>query len=527
MSTLTALARAQARMADVAQRVATVRHVHIGTRPMVLVPLALAGEANAPLAALVGDDPATPRLFVVSQPRNRDERFAFAAELASVIVPYVEGFAATTEQVPAERGETRARSLDAPQLVLPNRAGIAFTRLLGRSTRFRRPDGDHPVDPAVPVLGRWLSFLTERAEHPGSCLMLAATEALSLHWASGQSELEDLNLATLLAWIDPPPGVGGAAAAAVGEDPLASPPAGPVTDPGFDNDVLAPLIDAFARTTEAARSESGASAELGHAAVRRARSALERALTGQLLPTWQLVWRALELLRELPAGDHVARRWEADRDAFTGYAAYLRDGGLPQPRRDGAVAAARRLNWLERAQASFAAQRAFDDPLVMAEYRMTGEAFAGQVVAADPGRVSEGAKRRVLRPWITVATADPVLVMPGTVVTSPARRGQKAQVISVTAAVAPGPVHPVMLEAGNGASGPALVALELSGGMGRGLVAPPGSVPEPGERVCYSTLTADYLPIAEFPPPEQTPWTHGGPPAPYEPDDEDAAEDWS
>ena len=163
----------------------------------------------------------------------------------------------------------------------------------------------------------------------------------------------------------------------------------------------------------------------------------------------------------------------------------------------------------------------------MAEYRMTGEAFAGQVVAADPGRVSEGAKRRVLRPWITVATADPVLVMPGTVVTSPARRGQKAQVISVTAAVAPGPVHPVMLEAGNGASGPALVALELSGGMGRGLVAPPGSVPEPGERVCYSTLTADYLPIAEFPPPEQTPWTHGGPPAPYEPDDEDAAEDWS
>ncbi len=257
MSTLTSLARAQARTADVAQRVATVRHVHISERPMVFIPLALAGEASAPLAALIGDDPATPRLLMVNQPRNRDERFVFAAELARVIVAYIEGLATPTEQVPAGRGEVRARSLNAPQLVLPNQAGIGFTRLLGRSTRFRRPDGDYPVDPLVPVLGRWLSFLAERTEHPGSCLMLAVTEALALHWASGQSELEDRNLATLLAWIDPPPG-GGAAAAAVGEDPLASPPAGPATDPGFDNEVLAPLIEAFERAAkaEAAKAEA-------------------------------------------------------------------------------------------------------------------------------------------------------------------------------------------------------------------------------------------------------------------------------
>ena len=62
---------------------------------------------------------------------------------------------------------------------------------------------------AVPVLGRWLTWLAERAEVPGSCVLLAATRALALHWASGQSDVEDQNLATLLGWIDPPAGLTG------------------------------------------------------------------------------------------------------------------------------------------------------------------------------------------------------------------------------------------------------------------------------------------------------------------------------
>src|SRR5690606_1538312 len=127
----------------------------------------------------------------------------------------------------------------------PNRQAVAFTALLGRSTRFRRPDGPYPVHPSVPVLGRWLTFFADRAGYPGSCLLLAATEALALHWASGQSDLEDANLAALLGWIDPPPGVSGAQAAQEAEDPLIWPPAGPATDPGFDNEVLAPAIDAY------------------------------------------------------------------------------------------------------------------------------------------------------------------------------------------------------------------------------------------------------------------------------------------
>jgi hypothetical protein len=466
-----------------AQPITTVRHVHVHERPLVFIPLTLAGEANAPLAAMVGDDPDSPHLLAVPQPRNRDQRFAFAASLASVVLSYVDSFAGQVEAVPLDRGrDIRVRYANAPQLLVPNPGGINFVRLFGRSTRFRRPYGDYAVDPSVPVLGRWLTFFFERAEYPGSCLLLAATDALAQHWASGQSPVEDRNLASLLGWIDPPPGMTGADAAAQAEDPLTWPPAGPATDPSFDNEVLAPLIDAGTVPS------------------------LERALATQLEPTWALMWRAVDLLRGLPPGARVASRWNADQDAFTSYAEQVRGGGVPQPRRDGAVAAAQRLNWLERVQASYAAQLALDDPLVLAEYRLSGEAFAGTVVAADPTRTDGTGRSRKLRPHITVLTEDPVLLGSGTTVHAVARPGQKATVLAVS---------------GNA------VRLELSGGMGRAARPAPGSVPEVGEQVSYSSIVDSYQPVTTFPPREETPWTHGGPPVEYRPTDEDAHEEWS
>jgi hypothetical protein len=498
MSTLTALARAVAAASGTAQPACTVRHVHVSPRPLVFIPLALAGEANAPLAALAGDDPGAPSLLVVPEPRDRDQRFAFAAELAAVILPYIASHQADEE--PANGRDENTRYADAPQLLVPNPAGIAFTRLLGRSTRFRRTVGPYAVAESVPVLGRWLTFFTDRTESPASSLMLAMTDALSAHWATGQSPTEDRNLAALLAWIDPPPGMSGAQAAATAEDPVTSPPAGPATDPTFDNEVLDQRILAIrtARLTGGGR------------AYDRAKAALTDALATQLTPTWTLMWRAVDLLRGLPEGAHVRTRWDTDKDAFTWHARHLRDGGPPQARRDGAVSAARRLANTERVQEMVTAQRAFDDPLVMAEYRMTGEAFAGRVTAAEPDRVDATGRRRVLRPRITVETGDLVLAEPDAKLTSPARPSQKARVIAVT-------------EAG----GRTRVLLELQGGMGRALTPEPGSVPAVGEPVCYAAFGDGYQPPPSFPEPGDTPWTHGGPPPPYVPADEDAREDWS
>lgn len=489
MSVLTALARAQAVYTGTAQPVSTVRHVHVAKRPLVLVALTLAGEANAPLALMVGDGPESERLLFVAQPRNRDQRFAFAAELAQVVTGYIDSLRSPAELV---------RYADAPQILVPNPATVGFLRLLGRSTRFRSTSGEHAVDPAVPVLGRWLTFLAERTEVPGSCLLLAMTQALALHWASGQSAVEDLNLATLMAWIDPPAGLTGAQAALAAEDPLTWPPAGPATDPTFDNEVLAPLITACSRPG------------MNHGQQQIAITNMRNALHGQLAPTWRLMWRAVDLLRALPPGGRVAGRWDSDREAFTGYWEYLRDGGPPQPRRDSAVAAAGRLIALERAQASYAAQRALDDPLVLAQYRLTGEAFGGVVTAAEPDRVDASGKRRKLRPLITVLTEDPLRIDAGTAVISPARPRQSATVRSVTAG-------------GGGAS----VVIELTSGMGHALKAAPGSVPTIGERLCYTSLTDSRQPRGSFPAREQTPWTHGGPPPVYVPAQDDAAEEWT
>lgn len=481
MTTLTSLARALAADSGRAQPTKTVRHVHISDRPLVFVPLALAGEANAPLAAMVGDNRRSPTVFVVPEPRNRTERFEFVARLACIIGPYIESY----ETVEPE---------DAPQLLVPNPGGVAFTRLLGRSTRFRQTVGEYAVPASVPVIGRWLSFYAELTEHPGSSLLLPATWMLAEHWATGQSPAEDLNLASLLAWIDPPPGMSGAQAALRAEDPVLCPPAGPSTDPGFDNEVLEGRIDAV-RTSRLT----------GHG-LDRAVTALTDALVTQLAPTWELMWRAIDVMRTLSPGAHVASRWAADVGAFARHAEHIRDGGSPQARRDGAVAAAQRLAFFERVQQTVAAQRAFDDPLIMAEHRMTGEAFAGTVVAAEPDRVDASGKRGVLRPLITLATDDPLRVQAGEVVCSPERPAQQATALDV-------------------AQG--RITLELRKGMGRSLTPEPGSVPSVGETVCYATFGLGFRKPPEFPAREQTPWTHGGPPPEYVPASDDAREEWS
>jgi hypothetical protein len=224
------------------------------------------------------------------------------------------------------------------------------------------------------------------------------------------------------------------------------------------------------------------------------------------------VWQAIDLLRALPEAGHVADRWKSDRQSFTGYARYLAEGGFPQPRKDAAVDAARRLVRLEGEQQRLEAQMAYDDPLVMAEYRMTGEAFEGVVVRAEPARLDESGKKAKLRPRIWVETTDEVTAGPGTELRSPARPAQKAAVIDV--------------EPPREQEGRTLVTLELRSGMGRGLAPAAGSVPQADDIVCYTTLTLDFQPPPEFPAREDTPWTHGGPPPEYVPADQDATESW-
>ncbi|MFJ3439998.1 hypothetical protein ACIPM2_02275 [Streptomyces sp. NPDC086081] len=513
MSLISTLARLEAVSTGRAQPAATVRHRHLSDRPLVFVPLVTAGEAGAPLGALVGTDRDAPRLLVVPQPRDRDLRFAFLADLADVVLPYVEAYGEVVEA--AERSETDPETgkrvkvevdlcADAPQLVVPSRAGIDLVRLLGRSMRFRRtaeqdPETPYPAPPRVPLLGRWLTHFGERARVPGSSLLLAMTDVLGRHWATGQSTLEDQHLGALLAWIDPPAGVSGAEAALRAElerdaqGQLLCPPAGPATDPAFDNKLLAPAIERYDRArTALAAAEDGLQADERLGALTAAEREIRALVLSRTRPTWDAVWRGLDLLRELPPGAHVEERWTRDRWSFTGHRDRVLAGEPPQPRRDDAVTAANKLATREREQARLEAQEALDDPLVMAGRRLSGEAFAGEVT--DVVMAYGDGKRPSPRPLVTVRTDDrPHLGERAKVYRSLGGRPQSAEFVTAE-------------EDG------AYLVLRILDKMGRGKEPEPGSVPEKGDRVCFTLFEHEQRGGAKLPDPDETPWTHGGPP---------------
>ncbi|MFC7791971.1 hypothetical protein ACFUIZ_05505 [Streptomyces cinereoruber] len=512
MSLISTLARMEAVESGRAQPLATVRHRRVSERPLVLVPLTTAGEAGAPLGALVGTDPGEPRLLVVPQPRDRDLRFTFLADLAEEVLPYVDAFTDAVELV--ERNETDAETgkkvrvevelcADAPQLIVPSRAGIEYVRLLGRSTRFRRtaeqdPETPFPAPPRVPLLGRWLTHFGERARVPGSSLLLAATDLLNRHWATGQSSLEDQHLGALLAWIDPAdgvPGREGALRAEAGRDErgqLFCPPAGPATDPAFDNRLLAPAIERYDRARQASgAAEDPEAAERALGELLAAEREVRRLVVSQLKPTWDAVWRAVGLLRELPEGARVADRWTRDRWSFTAHRDRVAAGEPPQPRRDDAVTAAQKLAAREQAQGQLEAQEALDDPLVLAGRRLAGEAFAAEVVEVVMAWTES--KRPAPRPLLTVRTDDrPHLAERVRVYRSLEGKPQAAEFVRYE-------------EDGS-------LVLRVLDRMGRSKEPAEGSVPEKGERIAWTLFEHDQRGGPKLPDPEETPWTHGGPP---------------
>jgi hypothetical protein len=57
-----------------------------------------------------------------------------------------------------------------------------------------------------------------------------------------------------------------------------------------------------------------------------------------------------------------------------------------------------------------------------------------------------------------------------------------------------------------------LIVLRILDKMGRGKEPEAGSVPEKGDQVCFTLFEHEQRGGAKLPDPEQTPWTHGGPP---------------
>lgn len=395
------LALQQARAVPTATRA----HRHLSPRPWVLVGYHLAGEPSAPVALLYGAHRSQPRLLTVIEPRDRAQRFAALGKLGRDLATYLSRYTQTEVVV---RAATTGRALDvghycidAPQLIVPNEATAHWLDLLGRylnAPSFNTPSlRTLDADPALHTAGAHLGWFASRRHLPGSSVMLAATELLTTHWRTGQLPAEDGHLGRVLAWVDPSATPDAAApdgaalngalpardawAAAAAAEQLA--PAGPASDPDWDLHVLRPALERAKHTGDTRKLKEVATEVLGRA--------------------WRDTWTALDLVRQLPAGAHVAQRWESDRWSWTRHRERVTAGLATSSGRLADVPAFRFLHELETRTVTLERQMALDDPLVMARHLATGDALAGVVIKRDlehTARSSNG--RPVLRPLLWV-----------------------------------------------------------------------------------------------------------------------------
>lgn len=487
MDVLTAYRKLQAAQEGRGVPAAQFRHVHLGNDAMVVCAYHLSGDISAPIAFMYGSTREDYRLALVGEPRNRDLRFAALTSFAQDVVEWLRPFERSELRTKVRRGRppvTTRECIDAPQFVVPNPAtAMWLCGTLGRALRYLRTDGDNPVDPSIPLLGAHLTFFNGRRVISGSCLTLVAADVLTQHWITGQTEPEDVNLATTLAWVNPPEGQSGVEAAEAAETRFQ--PAGPVPDPGWDADVLSPIIETYRARLRAGASQQEAITEL------------RDVVTEALLPAYLACFETIDLVSELPVAASVADRWESDRWYWSRHVERVTVGEAYFRRVLSPLGAASLLSRAEDAVGELERQMALDDPLVMARVLARGEGLSGDVLSVDVDNIEPGRGRRTIRRPLLRVSPDEAFDRPvGTVLFLVDDPRVAATVWDV---------------ATDGS-----VTLRVHAGHGRSRDDGVAAMPAVGDRAVFTPFGGN----AFFPRtlPDEIPWTHQLP----VPDDEDA-----
>jgi hypothetical protein len=366
-----------------ALRTAAFRHRRLVDEPLAVVPWQLGAEPFSAAALAWGSRPGRPALAVAGEPRNRDLAFAALLQFARWFNPLFEA--------PARRGA-------APQVLVANAATAGLLGRLGRRLAYLPLEGPYAASPDLVKLGRHLLFLWNHWPTPGQQLVVSLTDLLNSHWATSLSDLECESLAALDAFIEPPAGTHGFAAAGRAEEQ----PVGPLPAGEADADLL-PLVEQFNRD----RRGSTTPAVVGP--LLTGITAHYRRLTEK---TWDLLWRCRDRELHYPEARSVARRWERDCRAYAAHLDWMARDGLRRTRQSPRQAAMTLRN-LEEAQRLVEAEHACDDPLRMVPYILENKAVQGQVVSLDREHRELAERRLVRRPLVTLLSAEPCLMPAG------------------------------------------------------------------------------------------------------------------
>jgi hypothetical protein len=408
MSAIQLLLQAEAAEKQAAVRKRVFRHVYIDDEPLIVVTYNLSGEAAAPIAFLYGTSLEDARLSIAAEPRNREMRFSAIHEFACALDEYLSTRFDTVE-VPSKYGKPFDDPVRMPQIWVPNRGTRDFLGArLGRSLRYL-DRGPSPATHETVWAGSYLSWFDEQRHYPGQNLFLAATEELTRHYATGQSALEDENLAVLLAWVRNRPGSG----VRTIREAETAPAFGPVPEPELE----VTLDELLRRSAEARRADD-------KRAIRRLESDVAELVKPQLMQGFSATLDAIHILRSVPEARSVPKRAEADKRRWGTYI-WRAGQGIPRfARRHDAIRAARLIEEWSHAAEHLEADEAFDDPLVMAELDAAGRCITGTVKDCDTGHkeIKSGNTKASYVPLVRVKLTAPTRLLPGDDVTWTAER---------------------------------------------------------------------------------------------------------
>jgi hypothetical protein len=359
------------------------QQVCIQPHAMLLAPVKMAGEDVTVFACGWGGRGGPMRFDFVADPRNRDAEFALFARLGAVLARYFTW--------------CQARGLH-PQVWVASPAAVRLLDLLADRLRYA---GTGPAAKPAEVVrfGEHLTHLAQRAAVPGNQTLLAATEVLGLHFATGQQPAEDAHLRAFLAWIDPPPGRPLEEVVAEAE----ATPMGVLAQPDTDNNDLAGPVAAW----NAARRRDASPAALD-ALARPVGAVLHTVVT----PIFDAIGVAIDAVERLglPELASLAGRVTDEERAFASFVAYLDRPDHRFALRDQPLPAALGLLEREAAAADLAAELALEDPLCRAQAASAGAALTATLVGhrqtTEPSTGPTGRRSRRQVHTITLRTAE-------------------------------------------------------------------------------------------------------------------------